>query len=167
LKQIIEKIDSLEWDSARQLWYTEIMGKRITGRKIDFFGTVQEYFLQYLYPFQLHDIIQKCNEACIKNEKEVLARESYIIYVAKLKNFGFQLINGVKSKCELCKNRVTSEIHFYKKPSFVFVEVETRLKIIDLPDTLKISSLNFKLLCVVIHVNLNHFVSIFKINKKY
>ena len=110
LKQIIEKIDSLEWDSARQLWYTEIMGKRITGRKIDFFGTVQEYFLQYLYPFQLHDIIQKCNEACIKNEKEVLARESYIIYVATLKNFGFQLINGVKSKWELCKNRVTSEM---------------------------------------------------------
>jgi hypothetical protein len=88
----------------------EIMGKRITGRKIDFFGTVQEYFLQYLYPFQLHDIIQKCNEACIKNEKEVLVRESYIIYVAKLKNFGFQLINGVKSKWELCKNRVTSEM---------------------------------------------------------
>ena len=62
----------------------EIMGKKITEIKIDFFGTVQEYFLQYLQPFQLNDIIQNCNEACIKNENEVLARYSYKIHVAKL-----------------------------------------------------------------------------------
>ena len=29
--KLIEKIDSLQWDSARQLWYTDIMGKKITG----------------------------------------------------------------------------------------------------------------------------------------
>jgi hypothetical protein len=51
-------------------------GEKNNRKKKDFFGTVQEYFLQYLYPFQLHDRIQKCNEACIKNEKEVMARES-------------------------------------------------------------------------------------------
>jgi hypothetical protein len=159
-KKIINKIESNEWDSARLIWYTEVMKRKITNKEISFFGTVQDFFIKYLYQFQQYDLIQKCKVDCLK-DKSVLESGSHIIILAKVKNTGIQIENGHKDKCEICKQIITHEIKFYKIPSILIKETESRLKLIDLADEMTISSLNFKLLCGILHVNSNHFVSIF------
>jgi hypothetical protein len=165
LKKIITEIDNIQWDSARQIWYTEVMKQKITKQEISFFGTVQEFFIKFLYHYQQHDIIQQCMEGCLKNKTEVLHRESSILLLGKIRKIGTRLVNGCKHKCEICKQRVISEIKFHNQPSFLILETESRLKFFDLDEEMIISTFRFKLLCVILHVNSNHFVSIFKINQ--
>jgi hypothetical protein len=94
------------------------MKRKITNREISFFGTVQDFFIKYLYQFQQYDLIQKCKIDCLK-DKSVLESGSHIIFVPKVKNTGIQIVNGQNDKCEIFKQILTSEIKF-KKNSISF-----------------------------------------------
>jgi hypothetical protein len=138
LKKIISEIDSYEWDSARLFWYTEVMKRKITNKEISCFGTIHDLFIKYLYQFQQYDLIQKCRVDCLK-DKSVSESGSYIIFLAKVKNTGIQIVNGHNDTCEICKQLLTSKIKFYEIPSVLIKETESRLKIIDLDDEMTIS----------------------------
>jgi hypothetical protein len=79
LKKIIIEIDNIQWDSARQIWYPEVMKQKIAKQEISFLGTVQEFFIKFLYHYQQHDTIQQCMEGCLKNKTEVFHRDSSIL----------------------------------------------------------------------------------------
>ncbi len=66
LIKIIENIAILNWDYARQLWSSGIMKMDFRNKNtvIDFLGSIENYFLKYVYDYQMHNIIQKCSDEC-------------------------------------------------------------------------------------------------------
>ncbi len=66
LIKLIENIAILNWDYARQLWFSEIMKMDFRNKNtvIDFLGSIENYFLKYVYDYQMHNIIKKCSDEC-------------------------------------------------------------------------------------------------------
>jgi len=65
------------------------MKRKITNREISFFGTVQDFFIKYLYQFQQYDLIQKCKIDCLKGK-------SIYSYLARLLTGGSKLCSTLK-----------------------------------------------------------------------
>ena len=173
IQEIINDIESHQWDNARQNWYTKVMLKDISNKKqIDFFGTVQEHFIQYMYIYQTHDLIQDCSKDCIYNGNLIVSDNSDVLLLGRLqkkKEIRFMTTENTINKCSLCKVRVTCNIKFKKNPIFCFVETSSFFNIKDLPKTLHIDQKTFKLLCVILHLkSQKHFISVFELgNAQY
>ena len=166
--EIIQNIDIYNWDLARQLWYSKVMkmnlGKR--QKRINFFGTLERFFLQYMYCFQKHDLIQKCSTNCNNDGTYILGEHSELLHFWK-KNNTVAIVTELTHKCPACGTRVICEIRFLDDPLFLFIETNSHFTINDLPKTIEINSKNYKLLCAIIYkVEHLHFVSIFDINEK-
>ena len=167
---IINNIDIYQWDIARQIWFTDIMKEDISSKQqINFFGTVEDYFLKYMYVYQKHNLIQQCSKECINNGNLIISEQSDVINLGKLKNVGTRIVTDLSSICSVCKMRVTCLVNFNKNPVFLFAETTSHFKINDLPKTIEIENKTYKLLCAILYLSSRrHFVSVFDIyNKKY
>ena len=152
--KIIEKIDLFHWDMARQIWYTEVMKMKITSKStIDFYGTVENYFLKYMYDYQKHELIQKCSKNCLLNENLVISDDAKVLHFGKSKNNGIGIVNDLFNKCSQCKVSVTCEVRFKNNPTFLFIETTSHLKINELPKTTNIHGRTYKLLNAILYIN--------------
>ena len=147
LKKIINDIDLNHWDDARQKWFIDVMGKDISKKtQINFYGTMQEFFFQYMYAYQTHDLIQKCSTDCILNGNLIISDNSNFLLLGRLqKNKSIHFVSSI-NKCDMCNARVTCSIHFKNSATFFFIETTSRFKINELPKTLEIENKTYKLL---------------------
>lgn len=88
LNSILANIETKNWNNARQIWYQKVMKRKLTAniKRIDFFGTLEKFFLQYMYDYQTHDLIQKCRVDCINNGNTLIVEKSYLIQLEITKN---------------------------------------------------------------------------------
>ena len=167
LIKIIENIDILNWDYARQLWFTEIMKMDFRNKNtvIDFFGSIENYFLKYVYDYQMHNIIQKCSDECNKNGT-IFHAKSEILNLGKTKD-DFTLLTDIYNTCPKCKKHVTCNFEFLYDPIYVFIEMSDNLTIKNIPKLLNMNNKMFRLLCAIIHRSeIKHFVSVFEIENQ-
>ena len=165
LNEVVHNIDIYNWNNARQLWYTNIMKKNIRNkRELSFFGTVEDFFLKYMYIYQKHDLIQKCSKNCINNGNIIISEQSDILHFGKIKNKGVEIVTDMLYKCVRCNFRVTCYVRFRNNPIFLFIETNSHFKIHELPKIFEIENKRYKLLCVILHrEEIKHFVSVFEI----
>lgn len=86
LKNIIQNIDKLNWNKAKELWILKIMNIEVLpeASSISLFGSELNQFTRYLSDFQKHQIIQKCKLNCVFNENLIIREDSDVIYFKKL-----------------------------------------------------------------------------------
>jgi hypothetical protein len=169
IKQIILKIETCNWNEARQIWYTKIMKMNVRNKQqISFFGTVEDMFLKYMYIYQKHDMIQHCSTGCIK-DKSILSERSDILHFARKKNNKVEIVSDISNKCLNCQNQIAFDVRFVYEPCFLFIETNSHLKVNELPKTIVLNNKIFKLLSMILFKKeIKHFVSIFEIqNNKY
>ena len=169
LIELIEKIDSYEWDRARQIWYTKIMKMDINGGKsVNFYGTVEEFVIKYMYEYQVHELIQKCDKSCYLNGT-VISEKACVLHFGKLRTKEIAIVTDVLNKCSNCDQRVICNIRFRHNPNFIFIETTSFLKLKELPLKLDIQNNSYKLLNIIFHLHhKKHFVSVFEVsNQKY
>ena len=166
IKIIIDSIDNYMWDNARKIWFTNIMkGKIPKNNIINFYGDVQFFFLQYIYQFQSHSLIQNCSKNCIYNGNFLISENSNIIQFARLRNDEIKIVSDLSNKCSICKNRIFCEVVFKNNAFFVFMEAFSHFKIDEVPKFFEIQKKNFKLLCMILHFEQeHHFVSVFDLD---
>ena len=168
--ELIEYIDSNKWDEAREIWYLKMMNEDLSGKKIvDFFGEVEEFFINYMLCFQTHNVYQLCSLKCILNGNLIISENSGIINFAKLKNNQIGIVTDLSYKCSKCRNRVTCSINFKYLPSFLFMTPTTFFKIHEVPQSFQIQLKTYNLLCTILFLSSKrHFVSIFEYkNEQY
>ena len=170
IKEIIHKIDDYQWDNARKIWYLNIMKKKISNkRKINFYGTVEDFFIKFMYEFQKHSLILSCSNNCKLNKKEIISEQADIIQIGKSKDKGIGIVTDLSYKCRICNLRVSCDVIFKYNTIFFFIETTSHLKINELPKIIKIQNKTYKLLNAIFHLEKQkHFVSVFDIdNNKY
>jgi hypothetical protein len=168
LMEVIENIEIHNWDFARQLWFTKIMKLDFRNRKgaIDFFGSVENFFLQYMYDFQIHNVIQNCTRNCKINGK-IIHSKSEILNLGK-KGDEVTLLTDIYNMCPECENIVSCNFVFLHNPIFIFIETSDILFIQDLPKQLNISNKIYRLLSMVIYrAEKQHFISVIEIEDKF
>ena len=164
MKIIIKNIDSKDWNLARQNWYTLIMKKNINinQEQIDFFGEVEVFFLNYIYTYQTHSLLQKCKLNCVFNGNLILSDHSDIIAFAKLKSKNISIVSSGFNVCNGCKERISCEIKFKQNTLFVFMETRSHFKINQVPENFNIDNKYCHILCSILHIKQKkHFVSVF------
>jgi hypothetical protein len=71
---IIENIDSKNWNKAKSIWIQKIIKKEPIEKNsqliISLWGNEYEFFLKFIYEFQNHEIIFECSSNCEKNLKK-------------------------------------------------------------------------------------------------
>lgn len=166
LKDIISKIDDLEWDKAREVWVKNIM-KWSPGRqnKLCLYGSEFSRFIKYLHEYQRHELIQLCVTSCILNGNTIIRRDSEHIFFKRGPNNTVVLHSKYDEFCEKCGNLVICEINFINKPIWVFVQADS-FKLNDLPKYILIKNVRYKFLCATLH-KVNHFIGIFEINNNF
>jgi hypothetical protein len=165
--KIINQIDIYDWDRARQTWYVDVLKGKFKNQTISLWGELDEFFLDYMYKFQVHALQQKCNSSCKENLK-ILVKDSSILYLGKKKSKQVQLIHDSDPKCSQYKQPKTYDANFYLNPIYIYILPNSHFKINDLPPLIRLDNRDFALLCAIIHINRNHFVSVFYVNgKKY
>ncbi len=70
--EIINQIELKNWNLARELWIREIINYdfKITRNSISLFGSEEERFVQFMFLYQRHILIQICSINCSKNNSE-------------------------------------------------------------------------------------------------
>ena len=140
---------------------------RYRKKPINFFGTVENFFLKYMYCYQIHDVIQNCSINCSQNGK-IVHKKSEILNLDKTQTGVVVLGSQDLAKCSKCLKQATHAIEFEHSPVFFFVEPTTNIKIKELPKTLKNNQKIYRLLCAIIHrADIEHFVSIFELQKQF
>ena len=171
MKTIVNNIDTKDWNMARQNWYTLIMKKNIrtNEERINFFGEVEVFFLNYVYSYQTHSLLQKCKSNCVYNGNLIISDHSNIIAFAKLKKQNIDIVSSGFNVCNGCHERITCEIQFKHKTLFVFMETRTHFKIHQVPEQFYIHNRYFKILCSILYIQQKkHFVSVFHLGgQKY
>jgi hypothetical protein len=117
IKTIVNNIDTKDWNMARQNWYTLIMKKNIRTNEdqINFFGEVEDFFLNYVYSYQKHSLLQKCKSNCVYNGNLIISDHSDIIAFGKLKKKNIGIVSSGFNVCIGCQERITCEIQFKHK----------------------------------------------------
>ena len=84
LLEIIRHIDNIQWNLAKQMWVVEMMryNHPVINRQINLYGSERGKFLDYLNNFQMHKLIQLCNDTCINN-RAILRENSHTIFFIK------------------------------------------------------------------------------------
>ena len=166
---IINNIEIGQWDMARQIWYSDVMKMSLFGKKqVNFYGTVEDFFLQYMKLYQKHDLIQKCTRGCIYNGNLIVEENLDILHFGRLKNNEIGIVTSIKNKCAICKQRVMCDVFFKNEPIFIFIETSSLLKITEIPKIIDFDAKTFKLLCVIFHFpETQHFVSVYEINNHF
>lgn len=168
---IIKHIDQYDWDFARQIWYEKVMKLNVTVAKgtINFYGSVENFFLKYMYDFQCHDLLQMCSSSCILNRNLIVSENASVLHFGKIDNQEIRIVTDLLNKCSACNRRVTCEVVFRNRPVFLFLETTSHLKLNELPQTITVENKTYKLLNVILHLNKQkHFITIFDFDgKKY
>lgn len=168
LLDLIEKINSYEWNCARQIWYTKIMKMEVNKKKskINFYGTVEDFLIKYMYGYQEHELFQKCVNNCSLNGS-LISKDANVLHLGKLRTKEIGIVTDLSDKCKECRNRVTCDVRFRHNPLFVFIETSSHLKINELPKNIEIQNKTYKLLNVIFYLHAKrHFVSVFDINNQ-
>ena len=164
LLTIINNIDILNWNMAKQIWVNKIMkyNQSVIRNTISIFGNERDRLVYFLRRFQTHQLIQTCSENCIFNE-HVFSDNSFCIFFDKTNNL-VHFYNTYSGKCPQCKLPISCEIRFINNSNFIFIEV-VRPNIIysDLPKEITLSKKKYRLICATVYTN-RHFVGIFNIN---
>ncbi|CAF0938030.1 unnamed protein product [Brachionus calyciflorus] len=166
LEEIILKIDKNEWNVARELWVNDILKddilptKRRTRFQISLFGSEFEFFIRFLVKYQMHEVLQSCNEFCYKNKQYIISNNSENIYFLKEKG-QVELYSFYRDNCNECGKKIQPQIKFKNKTHFLYIESLTNdILVKDLPKEIKIENQTFKFFYSTIH-NSGHFLGIF------
>ena len=131
-------------------------------RRISFYGSIDEFFLNYVIKFQEHAVQQKCTFNCIENNK-ILTDSSNILSLSK-RNNKVQIVGPGNANCKTCKLYKVFAVIFESIPLYVFMESNSVLKLRDLPKRISLNNTEYCFLCCIFHINGNHFFSVFEIN---
>jgi len=165
IKQIVMNINGLEWNKAKELWITKIMhyNEEIRKKSITLYGSESNRFISHINEYQKHHLIQICSENCNRNRNVIIQSNCDKIYFKKI-NKKVNIYSGFDDLCSECKAPIISEITFENNPNFLFIEsIYSNIFFNDLPKTINIRGISYKILCSTIHQN-DHFLSIFSIN---
>ena len=163
--RIIEQIDMIKWNEAKEIWVNEVMQLMEEPKKnsISLFGSEYERCLKYLSEFQIHRLLQQCQTSCSNHETVIIQNESDNLFFKKEKRNVF-LYNGFLGLCNNCHKRITCKISFKYQPNFIFIQSAFgKITVNELPEVVTIDDRNYKLLCATVHKR-GHFYGIFKIN---
>jgi len=131
--------------------------------QMDFYGSEDERFIQYLQKFQTYTLRQICEPNCIYNNV-ILGNQDYQMFINKVNN-QVLIDYGWSGNCPSC-NRVFDVIPIFQhiNPQFLIVEaLTTCFTFTDLPDILNIGGSIYKLLCGTMKDRARgHFVSLLK-----
>lgn len=165
LKRLIEYIENNDWNNAKKTLIIEIMKLNLNEKHLSFFGTENEFFINYFSAYQSHLIKQQCSTFCYLNNS-VYLNDSTSLYFVKI-NDQVTLTVFTNEKCNICNSNINSSIQLQHRANFLLIESsDTNIKIYELPSRLNINDRIFKFLCTTFNQN-NHFKSIFKLNKKF
>lgn len=165
--RIVNNIDQLNWDMAREIWVNDIMkyNEVPIDNTISLFGSDRERFYSYLHIFQEHTVFQLCSQNCDENHKMVY-KDSVEISFQKRNNI-VELFSGISGKCSKCKSSLTSIIRFKSRPPFLYIQsAYQRIFINEIPKVIQIDGLNYRFLCSTVYKP-GHFVSIFDLNQQF
>jgi hypothetical protein len=165
IKEIIKNINDLEWNIAKELWIKNIMhyNEEIRKKSITLYGSESNRFIRHINEYQQHHLIQICSENCNRNRNVIIQSNCDKIYFKKINN-KVNIYSGFDGLCSECKAPIKSEITFENNPNFLFIEsIYSNIFLNDLPKTINIRGISYKILCSTIHQN-DHFLSIFSIN---
>jgi len=169
LIEVINNIDKLNWDKARELWIIEFINfrEKPNRKTISLFGSERSNFIQHIEEFQRHDLIQRCSELCPDNNK-ILSNSNYMIFFEK-NNQKVELISAYGAKCYKCNQQRITHFNFYYNPNFILIEsARANTLYSELPLEIEISNKIFKLFsCTIFNSELSHFVGIFYLNQEY
>jgi hypothetical protein len=164
IKNIVKEIDENNWNSAKEIWINKVMkfNENPVNNTISLFGSEQARFLDFVYFFQKHRIVQFCNSNCNLNGY-IIREDSESIFFNKINN-QIILYSCFTEKCSNCNEEITTGIDFYLQNNFVFIEsANNNIFISDLPKTIKIQNKTYRLLCCTVH-SVGHFIGIFHLN---
>ena len=169
LKNIVQCIENLNWNTAKEFWVNQILklDTRLTGNSLSVFGSEKTFMLAPLAIFQKHQLLQVCKTNCIQNKNLIIRDDAEDIYFKK-SNEKIALYSCYSSRCWQCNAKTRTEIVFYKKPNFLFIQSShANVFFNDLPKQIYVGNVNYKLLCATIYTD-KHFISIYEINdQKY
>jgi hypothetical protein len=163
IKNIIEAIEKLNWDKAREIWIVNVMkyDKNPIENTISMWGQLHDRFVQFLLNEQTHNLRQFCNQNCISNNQLVVEGEEILMFDNAKE--GLQLHSFKSKKCKQCKKKAEFEFEFIHDPKYIFVESAHSTTFEKIPRALKLNTKTFRLLLTTLHKT-NHFIGAFLLN---
>ena len=167
LNEIISLIAQNDWDLAKQKWILDVMKLKPNKKLLTLYSSEDESFVDFLRPLQKHQIIQKCTQSCIHNEKFILNNDADLLFFVET-NGAVRIENNWIGKCPQCKTLIDNKYVFKGNPSFIFIEChpnrESGIRYNELPNIVSINEKNYCLLGATFLKETHHYVSILKIN---
>ena len=165
LKEIINSINLLKWNDAREFWIVHVMKyNRIpTNGSISLFGSEYDMFIKYLMPYQLHNLIQICSDGCLISKKILFKKERDLLIFKKINGETKLHTFNTEKSCNKCKKDIKPEFRFLNKPNFVIIELPGDIYIDEIPPLLKIESRSFRWFCTSLNKR-NHFIAVYDLD---
>ena len=146
LNEIISLIAQNDWDLAKQKWILDVMKLKPNKKLLTLYSSEDESFVDFLRPLQKHQIIQKCTQSCIHNEKFILNNDADLLFFVET-NGAVRIENNWIGKCPQCKTLIDNKYVFKGNPSFIFIEChpnrESGIRYNDLPNIVSINEKNY------------------------
>jgi hypothetical protein len=162
LKKIIELIEKKEWNRAKTIWIFKYVKLKINPiNEFTCFGSIESLFIDHVVTLQRHEYFCSCNPSCITSKG--------LLTIEKLGQSFLFSFNSYD--CIHCKTDKNITCKFVKKPFLLFIQIVGPMNINDLPNELLIEDSSYHFLFSVFHkgnkrnINLNHFLSIFRLNQ--
>lgn len=164
IKQIIEKIEIFDWNTARQLWIVNVMKFNINSKNISLYGSEYEMFKKYVSIYQLYNLKQKCDKKCINNNK--ISNKDGNILAFKKKNNKLEIYTFNNKRCKECNMNITYQYNFIEQPNILFFDSLDDIFLDEIPKSITLNKRNYRLLCTTLNYDKTHFISIFEINNQ-
>jgi hypothetical protein len=165
IKKIVQNIEKLEWDDAKQHWLVSVMkyNENPVSNTISLWGSLHDRFVHFFITEQTHNLKQFCRKNCILNN-QLVSEGREILMFEKSKN-DVKLHAFPYKNCKECRKKALWEFEFIKDPRILFIEPANRSTFDKIPKVLQLGNKKFRLLMCHLHMP-SHFVGIFIVNNK-
>ena len=162
LKKIIELIEKKEWNRAKTIWIFKYVKLKINPiNEFTCFGSIESLFIDHVVTLQRHEYFCSCNPSCITSKAHLTIEKLGQSFLFSFNSYD----------CIHCNNDLNITCKFVKKPFLLFIQIVGPMNINDLPNELLVEDSSYHFLFSVFHkgnkrnINLNHFLSIFRLNQ--
>ncbi len=163
---IIQNIESNNWNMAKSIWIQKIIKKSIETNSISLFGSEYEFFITHIKEFQNYELTFECSSICQNNQR---SRWHSDLFFEKINKDVCLSINKTEA-CIKCFNVIRLRFKFLNiNPGFIIVQTKIgadQLYKADIPLNLTINNINYKLLCGTMFEKA-HFKAFFYLNNSY